>query len=213
MGKKVYTEYDAENFLKKHIPVAKNELTTTVHQARKVAKRLGFPLVIKLLSPDALHKTDIKGVRLIKNMQDLEHEYLELIGIAVKKKLDLQGILVQQYIKGEYLLLGLKKDPVFGHVLAFGTGGIYTELLKDVSFRVCPITKKDAYEMVEELKMKKMLKGFRGKDPVNMPKLIEVMVRLSKLPKTYPDILELDINPFVVNKKGGFVVDARMVTK
>jgi biotin carboxylase len=212
MAKVVYTEFDTEKFLMKYLPVAKNQLTSNLTQAKKVAKKLGFPVVLKILSIDALHKSDIKGVRLVKSMHDLETEFQDLEIIAKKKKLRLQGILVQEYVKGEYVILGLKKDPIFGHVLAFGIGGIYTELLKDVSLRVCPITTKDAKEMIDELKMKQLLLGFRGKDKVNLKKLKEVMVALSKMPKKYPNISELDINPFVINSKKGFVVDARMVT-
>jgi biotin carboxylase len=213
MAKEVYTEYDTEQFLKKYIPVAKHSLTSTLNEARRSAKKIGFPLVLKILSVDALHKSEIKGVRLVKNMHDLEHEYLELIKVSVKRKLHLQGILIQEYIKGEYVIMGLKKDPVFGHVIAFGIGGIYTELLKDVAFRVCPITKHEAQGMINELKMKKLLTGYRGKDKVNITKLVEVMVKLSKIPSLKPNICELDINPFVINSKTGYIVDARMVTE
>lgn len=211
MKRGVYTEAQAEDFLKKFIPVAKHYLTKNYEQASVAAKKLGFPLVLKVISPDALHKSEIKGVRLIKNRHDFSAEYEKLLSIAKTKKLRLDGILVQEYIEGEYVIIGLKKDPVFGHIIAFGIGGIYTELLKDVSFRVCPITLKDADEMLNELKLKKLLEGYRNTKAVNQKFLKNILVKVSNLPKKYPEIEEMDINPFVINDKDGTAVDARML--
>ena len=114
-------------------------------------------------------------------------------------------------MKGHYVLIGLKKDPVFGHVIAVGVGGIYAELLKDVAFRVCPITLHDAQEMVDELKLKELLTGFRGHPPANLPFLRNVIVDVSRLPLKHPEIEEMDIKPFVINEYTGVAVDARMV--
>jgi biotin carboxylase len=210
MQEGVYTEIETEKILKKYIPVAKHILTKTFRQAQEAARKIKYPLVLKIISKQALHKSEIKGVRLVKNKIDLEQEYRSLISIIKKKKIQLDGIMVQDYIKGEYVILGLKKDPTFGHVLALGMGGIYTELLKDVSFRACPITKKDATQMINELQMKQLLFGFRGSKKVNIELLKKTMVSLSKLPKKYPEVEEMDINPFVINSKKGYTVDARM---
>jgi succinyl-CoA synthetase beta subunit len=211
MQRGVYTEVETEKILKKYIPVAKHVLVQTFREAVEASRKIRFPLVLKIMSKDALHKSEIKGVRLIKNKVDFEHEYKDLVSIVKKKKISFDGIMVQEYVKGESVILGLKKDPTFGHVLAFGVGGVYTELLKDVSFRVCPLTHKDAQEMIDELKMKELLYGFRGAERVNTRFLKEVMIKLSKLPSKYPDVSELDINPFVINSRSGKVVDARMV--
>ena len=211
MEKGIYTEAKAEDFLKSYIPVAKHYLTQNYEEASIAAKKLGFPLVLKIISPNAIHKSEIKGVRLIKNRHDLASEFHQLISISKQKKLHLEGILVQEYIEGEYVIIGLKKDPTFGHVLAFGIGGIYTELLKDVSFRICPITEKDADAMLNELKLIKLIEGYRNTKPVNQKLLKQILVKVSRLPLKYPDILEMDINPFVINDKTGKVVDARML--
>ncbi len=207
----MYTEDLAEDFLRNYIPVAQHVLVQKLEGAEKAAKKLGFPLVLKIISPDALHKSEIKGVRFVKNEEELVQEYTALQLVAKEKKLFLHGILVQEFIEGSYVLIGLKKDAVFGHVLAFGIGGIYTELLKDVSFRICPITEKDAEEMLQELKMKDLLFGYRGSEAVNVKLLKKTLVTVSRIPLRHKDIEEMDINPFVINSKKGFVVDARMV--
>ena len=211
MKRGVYTEERAEDFLRKYVPVAQHVLVDSLEDAEKAAKKLGFPLVLKIISPQALHKSDVKGVRFAKNTEELIAEYGALIALAREKKFFLEGILIQEFIEGSYVLIGLKKDAVFGHVLVFGIGGIYTELLKDVSFRVCPITEKDAEEMMNELKMKELLLGYRGSAPVNLKLLKKTMVTVSRIPLEHKDIEEMDINPFVINDKNGFVVDARIV--
>lgn len=211
MKRGVYTEERAEDFLRKYVPVAKHVLVQDIEEAEKAAKKIGFPLVLKIISPQALHKSEVKGVRFAKNSEELFEEYTALVSLAKKKKFSLEGILIQEYIEGSYVLIGLKKDAVFGHVLAFGIGGIYTELLKDVSFRVCPITEKDAEEMLQELHMKDLLLGYRGSETVNLKLLKKTLITISRIPLRHKDIEEMDINPFVINKKNGFVVDARMV--
>ena len=110
-----------------------------------------------------------------------------------------------------FIITGLKKDPTFGHVIAFGVGGIFTEIIKDVVFRVCPISKKDAIEMIKEIKAYKILEGTRGEKPVNFYSLLRVLLALSELSKKYENIEELDINPLIVNEKNAKIVDARIV--
>ncbi len=211
MEKGVYTEEATEDFLRSYVPVAKHYLVDSFDAVEEKAKKLGFPLVLKIISPDALHKSDIQGVRFAKDFEELTQAYEMLLEIVEKKKLSCKGILVQEYIEGSYVLIGLKKDSVFGHVLAFGIGGIYTELLKDVSFRICPITSEDAEAMLQELQMKDLLFGYRGSERVNIPLLKKTLVAVSRIPLHHKDIQELDINPFVINHRKGFVVDARMI--
>jgi len=211
MKKGVYTEFEAEDFLKKYVPVARHVLARSEKEAEHAAQTLGFPLVLKIISKKLVHKSDVHGVRLAKTKADLKEEYHDLLKIAARNKLHLEGILIQEYVRGESVLLGLKKDMVFGHVFAFGIGGIYTELLKDMSFRICPITDKDAEEMIEELHMKPLLFGYRGKKKIDIEFLKKIMIAVSKIPVKNPDIQEMDINPFVINDKKGAVVDARIV--
>jgi len=170
-----------------------------------------YPVVLKILSSKASHKTDIGGVKIAKDEQELHKSFNELTSIAKQKKLPLEGILVQEFIEGQEVILGLKKDPTFNHVIVFGLGGILVEVLKDVSFRVCPITLADAESMIQELKSKQILYGVRGKQGVKLSLLKDLMVNLSQLPKKYPEIAELDINPLIINEKEAKVVDLRVI--
>jgi len=211
MKKGIYTEADTEKFLKKFIPVAKHRLCVTDKDVEESAREFGFPLVLKIISKDALHKSDIGGVRIVNYRLDLEKEFKELTNIIKKYKIKADGILVQEFVEGESVLIGLKKDEVFGHAIVLGIGGIYTEYLKDVSFRICPVTKKDVTEMIDELKMKSLLFGVRGRKSVNLDLLKDVVIKVSKIPLKHKEIKELDINPFVIDHNIGKVVDARMV--
>ncbi len=207
--KEVFTEKKAEDYLKKCLPIAKSELTTNTDRALKFAKT--YPVVLKIISKDALHKTEINGVRIVKTKEELTTEYQDLQTVAKKHRLKLDGILVQEFIKGKELIIGIKKDAAFGHAIMFGIGGVMVEMLKDVQFRVCPITDKDADDMINSLKLSKMLTGFRNEKPVNLKQLKDILVKVSKLPIQNPKIEELDINPLIINSKEAKVVDARIV--
>lgn len=206
MTKKIYTEYKAEKLLKKYVPIAKNQLVNEMEQI-KLKK---YPLVLKIISQQALHKTDIGGVIVVNSKDELEKKFNKLIQISKKNKIKLEGILVQEFIDGYQLIVGIKKDPVFNHVILLGVGGIYTEILKDISIRACPITVEDANSMIEDLKTKDILYGARG-EKANISKLKRVLVNISKLPSKYKNIEELDINPLIVNKNTVLVVDARII--
>ncbi len=202
----VLLEKEAEDFLARNrfnvVPriTAKNE-----KEAVLKAKRLGFPVVVKLLSKEIIHKTEKGAVKVdLRNESELKKAMKEMRHIKA------DGFLIQKFIPGDWFLIGLKKDPSFGHVLAFGMGGIYTEVLKDVSFRVCPVSKKDINDMIEETRAFRILSGARGrKHDLNSVK--DLLMKASALAKKYPDIIELDINPLVVNAKQAVVVDARVV--
>lgn len=203
--KEVYTDYQAEEFLMRYLPVAKHQLVQKVEEIK-----LKLPFVLKIISQDALHKSEIRGVRILQHASEVESNFNDLLRIAKEKKLKLDGILVQEYSKGIEVILGIKNDEVFGHVLLFGLGGIFTELLEDVSIRKCPISFQDAGEMIDELKAKKIFYGFRG-SKVNLKFLKRVMVKVSLIPGKHPYLRELDINPFILQEKAGRVVDARIV--
>ncbi len=204
----VLAEKEAEEFLEnKGFPVAKRIFASTFDECLKAAKKIGFPLALKIVSKKILHKSDVHGVKLdIKNNDELKIGFDEL-----KKIKNFEGVLVQEYLDGKFIITGLKKDPTFGHVIAFGVGGIFTEIIKDVAFRVCPITKKDAIEMIKEIKAFKILEGTRGEKPINFYSLLRVLLALSELSKKYKNIEELDINPLIVNEKNAKIVDARIV--
>jgi len=206
MKKEILTEYYAEELLKPYLPIAKNQLVKSINEI-KLKK---YPLVLKIMSTQVLHKSDIGAVKIVNTKEELEKNFNELIKISKKRKIKLQGILVQEYHEGHQLILGIKKDNVFNHVLLFGVGGIFTEVLKDISIRACPITKKDAESMINDLKAKDILYGARGKK-VNLNLLKKLLVKTSQIPKKHKNILELDINPLIINEKSAYVVDARII--
>ena len=170
-------------------------------------------MVLKIISQKALHKTELKAIRVVKQEEDLEKEFNELLKLNKKKRLNMDGILVQEFVEGKEIIVGLKKDMTFGHVIMLGLGGIFVELLKDVTFRACPITKEDSQSMINDLKGNKILFGFRGEKGVNIELLKELLVKTSKIPLKNQKIAELDINPLIINDKKALVVDARIVLK
>ncbi len=205
MKKKFLTAYKAEKFLSKYLPTSKNQL---VNSPDKI--KIKVPLVLKIVSPQAMHKSDIKGVRIVTDQARIVPEFRNLIYISNKNKLHLEGIMAQEYTQGEKLIIGIKKDPVFGHMILFGLGGIFTEVLDDIAVRKCPINMHDAQDMIDELRASKIFKGFRGIE-LNVELLKQVLVKTSQIPLKHKNITELDINPFILNAKEGKVVDARIV--
>ena len=208
MQKEVFTEYKAEQFLSKYLPVAKNQLIQNINEID--FNRFKFPLVLKLISPNALHKSDVKGVRFVHTMEELTKEFDSLTQLAKDKHFKLEGILVQEFKEGYFLIVGGKKDPTFEQVMLVGAGGVFTEVMEDISIRACPITTKDADEMLRELKYYKVLEGYRGKK-VDLDKLKEFLVRFSNVMDKNKDIIELDINPLIVNENSVEIIDARIV--
>ena len=153
----VLTEKEAEDFLeKKGFPVARRMTASNLEETLNAAKKIKFPLVLKIVSKKIIHKSDVHGVKVdIKNNEELKKAFNEL-----KKIQNFEGVMVQEYLEGQSMLVGLKNDATFGHVLVFGLGGVYTEILKDVSFRVCPINNKDVMEIVKEIKSYKGIRHF-----------------------------------------------------
>jgi acetyltransferase len=192
-----------ESLSRINIPVAKHHLASSVKDVERYAKKFGFPVVLKLVSPEVIHKTEAGGVTAVRQLDFLRE--------TASKFLEKGKVLVQEHCSGVEMFLGIKNDPSFGHVLLAGIGGIYVEVYKDVAFRVCPINAREAEQMLDELKGKALLGGVRGQKPVNKRALIDAMVKLSRLPEKLPNIQELDINPFFINEKEGKAVDARLV--
>lgn len=204
---KILTEFEAEQFLEENkFPIVERRLFIDPELALNYAERLGFPVVLKIASDKLLHKSDINAVRLDVYKENFMQVFKELNNIKIEKK----GILVQKFAPGKTLLIGLKKDPTFGHAIAVGLGGVFAEVIKDVSFRVVPISKKDALDMLKELKGYEILKGYRG-GKADTDVIIDILLKVSKLSEKNKEISELDINPLVVSDNKALVVDARIV--
>lgn len=197
-----------------HIPVAPSLLTLDAAAAGAFAAGAGYPVVLKIISPEWLHKSDLGGVRLnLADRTQLQATFEELVDLFRSRTPQgtLQGILVQRQVQGIELLLGLKRDPQFGPVLVAGAGGIYTEVLKDIARAFVPLTRERARSMLTSLKIYPILAGTRGQAGVHLEALLDLMTALSQLAADYPEIRELDLNPVVADPRGCWCVDWRMV--
>jgi len=196
--------------------IPKAMLARTSEEAAIVAKGIGFPVVMKIASPDILHKTEVGGVRVgLASEEEVERAFLEITSNASRlmPKALIWGVSIQEMVKkGKEVIVGMSKDHSFGPLLMFGLGGIYVEVLKDVSFRVAPAGKIDIERMISEIRSYPLLKGVRGELPADTDALVEAIQRLSQLVTDFPEIIEMDINPLVVLPKGEGVIaiDARM---
>jgi len=196
--------------------VPKMGLAETGHEAVELASKLGYPVVMKIASPDILHKSDIGGVRLgITNDAEAERAFEEIISSARRfmSSALILGVTVNQMVpKGKEVILGMAKDPDFGPMLMFGLGGIYVEVLKDVAFRIAPIDRREANTMINEIRSFPLLKGVRGEEPADIKSIIDSLVKLSQLVTDFPEIIEMDINPLMVMStgKGAIAVDCRI---
>lgn len=210
------TEIESKELLKAaRIPVVETRLATSKKEAMEIAAKLGFPVVMKIVSPDVVHKSDAGGVKLsIQNATQAGRAYSEILANIKKHypKAKITGITVQKMAKqGIEIIIGMTKDAQFGPVIMFGLGGILVEVLKDVSFRIVPMTKRDASEMIAEIKGYPILKGYRGQDPADIPYLEDLIVKVSEFVDKNPEIKELDLNPVFAYKDGALAVDARII--
>lgn len=184
------------------------ELAKSEESAARAAKKIGYPVALKIVSPQIEHKTDVGGVKVdIKSEEVLRHNFREIVQNAKGKKV--HGVLVQKMArKGVELIIGGKKDPQFGHMIVLGLGGIYVEIFRDISARICPLTSRDVAEMVSELKVHPLLEGARGKKPINKKALERLVLNTCSFMHK-EDLKELDLNPVVFDEKGCDIVDAR----
>jgi len=213
---KVITEESSKEILSEYgIKVPQYALVTSTDEAVKKSREIGFPLVAKIVSADILHKTDVAGVKVGLNSEDDVKKTFDDMFYRLKEKYDVKGVLLEKMVpNGVELIIGLQNDSQFGPSIMVGLGGIYTELLKDVSFRVLPITKDDVSKMLETLRGKDILKGFRGSKPINMDMLSEAIVNIGTLGVDLAGKYEsIDFNPVVVYPEGYFVVDAKIILK
>jgi acyl-CoA synthetase (NDP forming) len=214
MMKKLSDKKTLELLKKNKIALAGYGIAKKKEEASRIAKKLGFPVVMKISSPDIIHKTDSGGVILdIGSKEEAERAYEKLMAKARKKKAKVEGVLIQEQVKGREVVIGSKFDVQFGPVIMVGLGGIFVEVLKDVSFRLIPIDRGDAREMIEELKSYPILKGVRGEKGVNLRLLEDFLLKVSSMVEKNPSIKELDINPLIINNKSGKAADARVLVK
>lgn len=206
-GKLVLGELEGSEILKQYgfntLPM---DLATSASHASRIADQIGYPVVMKIVSPQILHKTDAKGVKIgLENAESVQSAFEEIMTSARKYKADakINGVLVQKMAPpGEEVILGMKRDPNFGPLLMFGLGGIYVELFKDVVFRIAPFGRNVARRMIKGIKGYPMLKGFRGRPLADIEAIEKMLVTLGHLAENHPEIKEMDINPLLVHSKG-----------
>ena len=197
------------------IPVPKEGVATSAADATRLAESMGYPVVLKIVSPDILHKTEAGGVLVgLKSADEVSKGYETILANAKKYKADakIDGVQIQQMLKGgTEVIVGAITDGSFGKLVAFGLGGVLVEVLKDITFRLAPATREDAMSMLDGIQAAEMLKGVRGGDPVDREALADVIVRVSRLVSDFPEISELDLNPVFATKSDAIAADVRIV--
>lgn len=202
-GYKLAAKYD--------IPVVEYAVAKSQEEAQRIADSIGYPIVMKIYSSQPIHKTEIGGVRLNIPPDAVQQTFTDLLRTAVSAGIEFEGVIIQQMAKpGIEMIVGLKHDPTFGPIILIGAGGIYAEILHDISIRVCPINREDAKEMVKELKSYSIFNA-RGKE-YDVEALVDIIMKVNSIALT-ENIKELDLNPVVVHEKGEGceVVDVRVI--
>lgn len=211
-----FTEVEAKELLRQSgINVVDTRLATSKEEAISIANQLGFPAVLKIASPDITHKSDAGGVKLgLKTSKQVGKAYDSLLKTIRREhpQAMIHGVSVQKMAPpGIEVIIGMSRDPTFGPVLMFGLGGIFVEILKDVSFRIVPLTERDAHEMIREISGYPLLEGYRGQKPVDVSYLEKLLLKVSRFVEENSEIKELDINPIFAYSDGAVAVDARMI--
>ena len=215
-GRTLLTEIEAKELLKQSgIDVVETKLAASKEEAVSLSKAMGFPVALKITSADVVHKTDVGGVKL--NLDDEDEvakaydDIMKSVGAAYPDA-RIQGVAVQKMARpGVEVIIGMSKDAQFGPVIMFGLGGILVEILKDVSFRIVPLEKRDAREMVKEIKGYPVLEGYRGQEAVDIDNLENMILKVSEFVEANPQIEELDLNPVFAYSDGAVAVDARVI--
>jgi acyl-CoA synthetase (NDP forming) len=217
-GRRFLPEPEAHAILRAYgLPMSRSIQAEDEAAAVSAAKEIGFPVVMKIISPQIVHKVDVGGVRLnLKSEADVKAAYADLMQHvkAARPGAQIWGVLIQEMVRnGKETILGMKRDPHFGALLMFGLGGIYVEVFKDVVFRIAPIRELGARHMIDGIKGFKLLNGFRGEPPSDIEAIAQSLMRLSQLVTDFPEIEEMDINPLIVlpSGSGARVVDARIL--
>jgi acetyltransferase len=210
-------EVEARQVLQAYgLSVPQSQVAQTAEEAADQAEKIGFPVVMKIVSPDILHKSDIGGVRLgVRDRQEAMDAF-ELMMLRVRRyapEATIRGVFVQEMIQsGREVIIGSTRDPQFGPLVMFGLGGIYVEVLKDVSFRVAPFGERHARRMIEEIRSAPLLRGARGERSSDVDAIVKCLLTVSQMVTDFPNIVEMDINPLKVREPGAgaVAVDARI---
>jgi acyl-CoA synthetase (NDP forming) len=215
-GRTLLNEVEAKSLLKDAgVSVATTTLATSAAEAQAQAEAAGFPVVLKVVSPDIAHKSDVGGVKLnLKDKKAVADAYDEIVANSKKAVADarIAGVAVQHMApQGTEVIVGMTTDPQFGPVLMFGLGGIMVEVLKDVSFRLVPLADKDADQMINEIKGRPVLEGVRGQPASDIKALKQTILKVSEFVEKHPEVRELDLNPVFAYPDGALAVDARIV--
>lgn len=197
-----------------NVPLNRAEVASSDDEAVLISKKIGYPVAMKIVSPDVLHKTEAGGVVLnIKDSGEARVAFQEILKNvkSVIPHARIKGVLIEEMLKGNELIVGTTKDVVFGNMIMFGIGGVLVELYRDVAFRLVPIKKIDAIEMLNEIKAKDILNGYRKSHPVDKEQLIGIMLNVSDCVSKLPEIESLEINPLLITKRGLVAIDARVI--
>ena len=211
-GQKTLSEYDSKKLLRGYgFPTVREKLVKTRAAAIQAAKKIGLPVVLKGCSAEISHKTEKKLIEVdLRTLKEVQRAYDEIVERVGDTPLD--GILVQEMVKGSReLVIGMIRDAQFGPCVMFGLGGIFTEVLKDVSFRIAPLERRDALEMAQEIKGAPILGAFRGMNPVDMELLTSMLINAGKLGLDLDAVKEVDANPLIISGSKPVVVDALVV--
>ncbi len=211
-GQKALSEYEAKRLLRSYgFPTVREKLAASRAAAVQTAKAIGFPVVLKGCSPEIAHKTEKKLIEVdLRSQKEVQEAYDRIV--ARMGKAPFEGVLVQKMVKGSReLVIGMIRDPQFGPCVMFGLGGIFTEVLKDVAFRIAPLEKRDALEMVQEIKGASILKAFRGMEPVDLELLSSMLINMGQLGLEIGAVKEVDVNPLIVSGGKPIAVDALVV--
>lgn len=215
-GRNLLNEIEAKQLLHDAgIPVVRTVLATTEAEARTQAESVGYPVVLKIVSPDIVHKSDVGGVKVgLTDAAGVTAAFEEIMANALKAVPDakITGVAVQNMApEGIEVIVGMTTDPQFGPVMMFGLGGIMVEVLKDVSFRLVPLTERDATQMIDEINGRVLLEGIRGKPAIDKAALREAILKVAEFVAQHPEVQELDLNPMIAYPDGAIAVDARIV--
>lgn len=204
---------ETENLLKKYkIPFVKANLVTNKKEALRFVSEFGYPIVMKIYAPGILHKSDIGGIKAgIDTKEKFEKAWEELSSLSKKEKGLIKGFLIYRMLFGKEVVLGMKRNNSFGPVLMAGLGGIFVEILKDISFGICPLSERQALDILKRLKIYPILLGRRGEKGVNIRSLVDIMRKLCSLSQKETYIQSIDFNPIIVNSKKAIVVDPKFI--
>jgi len=213
-GRTFLNELESKELLTEYgISAEIGRLVKNMDELERISEELEYPVVMKILSNQILHKSDVGGVRINIGREELKDAFEDIMNSVKQKAPDahIEGILIQKMHRGHEIIVGMYRDQQFGPVVMFGLGGIFVEILKDVSFRLPPLSKDEAMEMIKEIKGYPVLEGARGGEKANLDSLADLISRFSEFVMDFESIKEVDLNPVMVNEKQAVVIDARII--